>query len=222
MKEQELLELPIENIQRQIDVLNAKMDRILEELAYQREQRMAREDLEADLLRVGNDAYKAAMKELAEYSDTINGEELQQLVWNLARNLRNINKVILHMESGMAFLEDTSPILRQIIIDLTAKLDEWDRKGYFTFIRTSSDELSTILQTIDEQEVRAVGHKLSVVLENIRITDWSQFDKQKISLRSLFKELRSPEVKKAIAIIFLILKVVMHKTEANTNSTAGD
>ncbi len=222
MKDHELLELPVDSIQRQIDVLNTKMDRILEELEYQREKRVAREDLEADLLRVGNDAYKAAVNGLAEYSDVINGDELQQLVWNLARNLRNINKVVLQMESGMAFLEDTSPILRQIIIDLTAQLNEWDCKGYFTLLRSSSEELSAILQTVDEQEVHAAGKRLSIVLDNIRITDWSQFDKEEVSLRSLFKELRSPEVKRAIALIFLILKAVMRQPEAHANPASRD
>lgn len=220
MKDQELLELPVGDIQRQIDALDAKMDRVLEELEYQRRQRMAREDLEADLLRIGNDAFKTAMSGLAEYSDTINGEELQQLVWNLARNLRNINKVILQMESGMALLEDTSPVLRQIIIDLTARLDEWDRKGYFTFIRSGSEELSQIIQTIDEREMHATGRKLADILDKIRAADWSQVDRGEVTLRQLFKELRSPEVKRAIALIFLILKTIMRQPEANTDTAS--
>ncbi len=220
MKDQELLELPVDIIQRQIDVLNSKMDRILGELEYQRQQRMAREDLESDLLRVGNEMYKTAQKELAEYSETINEKEFRQLVWNLARNLKNINKVVLQMESGMAFLEDTTPIMRQIVIDLTARLDEWDRKGYFTFLRTSSEEISRILQTVDGQEIHTTAEKLSVMLDNMKNTDWSQLEQEKVSLRRLFKELRSPEVKKAIAVIFLILKAIMRQPEAD-NSTAS-
>jgi len=222
MKDQDLLELPVDVIQRQIDVLNAKMDRILEELEYQRHERLARLDLESDLLRVGNEMYKTAQKELAEYSETINEKELRQLIWNLARNLKNINKVVLQMESGMAFLDDTTPIMRQIVIDLTARLDEWDRKGYFTFLRTSSEEISRILQTVDECEIHTSASKLSVMIDNIRNTDWSQIEQEKMSLRRLFKELRSPEVKKAIAVIFLILKAAIHKPEVDNDTTSKD
>lgn len=218
MKDQELIERPVDMIQRQINVLNSKVDRILEELEYQRHERMAREDLQSDLLRVGNEVYKSAQKELEEYSETINEKELRQLVWNLARNLKNINKVILQMESGMAFLEDTTPIMRQIIIDLTARLDEWDRKGYFTFLRTSTEEITRILQTVDEQEIHNIADRLAVVLDNVRNTDWLQLDQEKMSLRRLFKQLRSPEVKKGIALIFLILAAMTRQSGADDDT----
>lgn len=222
MNDQELLELPVDELQRQVDVLNAKMDRVLEELEYERHQRMAREDLEADLMRVGNDVYKTAMSGLEEYADTVNGKELQQLVWNLARNLQSINKVVLQMESGMTFLEDSSPIIRQIIIDLTARLDEWDRRGYFTVLRSGSDELARVLRTVDDKEIHAAGRKLATVLENLRGTDWSQVDRKKTGFMHLFRELRTPEVKRGVALLLLVLKAVAGHKEFDEEITTQE
>lgn len=215
MNDQEILTPPVEHLEHQIEMLNSKMDRILEELEVQRQRHMAIEDLGSDLMRVGNDAYKAAMDGLEVYAETVNGKELQQLVWNLARNLQSINKVVLEMESGMMFLEDVSPIVRQIIIDMTARLDEWNRKGYFANMQTGYREMGRILESLDEREIHAAGEKLAGLFENLRSIDWSRVSSEKVGFMTLFQELKSPEVKKGLMLFLMVLKGMGKQPDLN-------
>lgn len=218
MSNQELMDHTTEErMQQQIDELNTKMDRILDELAWQRQQRMAYQDLQEDLIKIGNDAFKTAVERIDGYADVINSKEIQQLAWNLARNVRNMNKVVKQMESGMALLEDATPIIRQSIIDLTKRLNEWDQKGYFRILKALVEEVGNVAETMDEQEIHAAGNKLSHVLQTAREVDWSKEDKA--SLFSLFRELRSPEVKKSLSIMLLLLKTLGQQTPETTETS---
>jgi uncharacterized protein YjgD (DUF1641 family) len=60
------------------------------------------------------------------------------------------------------------------------------------------------------------------MLDNVRNTDWSQLDQEKISLRRLFSQLRSPEVKKGIALIFLILTAMMRQSGTDSGTASID
>lgn len=222
MNDHDLIEMPVEHIQRQIDTLNTKMDRILEALDDQRVRRMAIEDLEADLMRVGNDAYKVAMTGLEEYAETVNGKEVQQLVWNLARNLQSINKVVLQMESGMAFLDDVSPIVRQMAIDMTERLDEWDRKGYFSNLQAGYIEMGRILSSIDKEDIHVSGELMAGVIEHLKSMDWSRLNRGEVSYGMLFKELRSPEVKKGLALLLWLIRAIAAPRETNTRATEAN
>ena len=202
-------------VQQQIDALNAKMDRILEELAWQRQKRKAYEDLQDDLIKVGNDAMKSAMDQLERYSETINSEEISSLAWNLARNLQNLNKLVGQMESGMAFMEDAAPIMRQGIIDLTRHLDEWDRKGYFSTIQALTEEAGAIAQVLDKHQIHAAGKKLRQALEDVAAHAPDR--KDEASLLRLARELRTPEVKRSLSILLLILKDLGRQAEPNSN-----
>ena len=58
--------------QDQIDEINRKLDYIIEEIELQKSHRKEMEDLKDDLMRVGTDLYKSAIKELEEVHEQVN------------------------------------------------------------------------------------------------------------------------------------------------------
>ena len=61
-------------------------------------------------------------------------------------NVNNLNRTFDQLESTRDFLRDVSPLARESIIDLMARLDDFDRKGYFQFageLKRISDNIVT-------------------------------------------------------------------------------
>ena len=136
--------------QNQIDEINRKLDLILEEIELQKKHRREMEDLKDDLFRVGKDLYETAVVELEEVHDHIQTGDILHLGKKLLRNVNNLNKAFDQIESTRDFLQDVSPLVRESIIDLMNKMDEFDRKGYFQFIKEmqkAADNVVTIFFT---------------------------------------------------------------------------
>ena len=123
------------NIQLQIDAINNKLDFIIEEIEFQKRHRREIEDLKDDLTRVGNDLYKTAVIELEEVHDYFSSDDILHLGKKLLRNVNTISQVIEQMESIRDFFQDAAPLTRESFIDWMNKLDEFDKKGYFAFIK---------------------------------------------------------------------------------------
>lgn len=209
--------------QNQIDEINRKIDIILEEIELQKQHRRMMEDLKDDLYRVGKDFYETAIVELEEVHDELNTGDILHLGKKLLRNVNNLSKAFDQMESTRDFLRDVSPLVRESILDLMKKLDEFDRKGYFQFakelqraadnvvtsftpddVKHLSDNIVTILNTIKNLTQPDVLHAINnavSVYKNIDLTV-----DEKVSLFSLLKELNSHEARRGLAVGLKFLK----------------
>ncbi len=211
------------NIQTQIDNINRKLDIILEEIELQRRHRREIEDLKDDLMRVGTDLYKTAVDELEEMSDNFDSKDLVFLGKRLLRNVNTINKALEQLESIKDFMEDFAPLSRDGIIDLMKKLDEYDRKGYFAFIKEGGRIIDNIVTSFEPEDARALADNIVTILETVRnltqpemlhslnsaVNVYKNLDIEisgKVSFVSLLKELNTPEMKKGLAFAIQFLK----------------
>ncbi len=212
-----------QNIYKQIDEINRKLDTVLEEIELQRKHRREMEDLKHDLLRVGKDLYNAAVEELEEVHDSIQTGDIIYLGKKLLRNINNITKTFEMLENAKDFLDDFSPISRELVIDFMKKLDEFDRKGYFEFMRELGRAVDNIATSFTVEDVRHFADNVGTILNTVKnltqpdmlhtinnaVSVYKKLDievTEKVSIVSLIRELNTPEMKRGLAFAIKFLK----------------
>jgi len=207
--DKELYDVPVNEMQEQIDSINRKLDIVLEEIELQRRHRRAMEDLQDDLVRVGKGVYQSAVEELEQVHDYMDTSDVLFLGKLLLRNINNLTRLFQKLESTMDFFNDSAPITRELAIDLMNRLDEYERKGYFRFIRDLSEVLDKIVTTVEPDDMQKAGNNLVNVIETAKKSDLSVPDK--ISLISLLRELNSPEMKRAMAVTIRFVRNISNQ-----------
>ncbi len=224
------------NIQHQIDQINKKLDFILEEIELQKKQRQEAEDLKEDLLRVGKDLYLTALDELDQIHDYLSTKDILHFAKYMLRNVNTINKVVQQLESTKDFLTDAAPLFRESVIDFMVKLDEYDRKGYFEFLKESKGIIDNIVTSFSKEDVKALGDNIVTILNTIKnLTQPDMLQavnnalgvyknlnvpvEEKVSTLSLIKEMNSPEVRKGLVFALRFLKSLAEQSNGLTDNT---
>jgi uncharacterized protein YjgD (DUF1641 family) len=220
--------------QTQIDEINSKLDIILEEIELQKRHRREMEDLKEDLFRVGKDVYETAVTELEEVHDHIKTGDILHLGKKLLRNVNNLNRAFDQLESTRDFLRDVSPLVRESILDMMNKMDEFDRKGYFEFIKELQKAGDNVVTSFTPNDVKLLGDNIVTILNTIKnltqpdmlqainnaVAVYKNIDvkvDEKVSFFSLIKELNSPEVKRGFAVGLKFLKNLASLEENQKN-----
>ncbi|HNV96295.1 MAG TPA: DUF1641 domain-containing protein [Bacteroidales bacterium] len=184
-----------EIMQQQITELNQKVDLLLEYITEQRQKRQVWDDLADDLYRVGNDAFKTAVKEFDDRGVELDMDQVKLMIFSFLKNIETFNTLLTMLQSATDFVKDASPIVKEVIIDLTYEMDRLEKAGVF-------DSLKTILQNISNpQFLQTVAH-ITTVLNNTK-------PDEKLDNKSLFKimkEMRSPEVRRGLSYGLRIIK----------------
>jgi len=224
------------NIQEQIDQINKKLDIILEEIELQKKHRREVEDLKDDLMRVGKDLYNTAVEELDQIHDHLSTKDILHFGKYMLRNVNTISKVVQQLESTKDFLNDAAPLIREYILDFMVKLDEFDRRGYFEFIKESKNVVDKVVTSFSTEDVKALGDNIVTILntvKNLTQPDMLQalnnalavYKKlnievdEKVSLISLIKEMNSPEVRKGLVFALRYLKNLAEQPQNNKLTT---
>jgi len=220
------------NMQKQIDEMNKKLDIILEEIELQKRHRREMDDLKDDLTRVGKDLYLTAVDELEEVHDHISTGDMLYLGKKVLRNVNNIKKMIEQLESVTDFLHDASPLTREYILDFMKKMDEFDRKGYFEFMKESVKILDNIVTGFTVDDAKKLGDNIVLILNTVKnltqpdmlhsinnaVAVYKKLDievEKEVSVFRLLKELNDPELKRGIAFSIQFLKNIVKKPEEN-------
>ncbi|MBC8484762.1 MAG: DUF1641 domain-containing protein [Bacteroidetes bacterium] len=218
------------SMQKQIDEMNKKLDIILEEIELQKRHRREMDDLKDDLTRVGKDLYLTAVDELEEVHDHISTGDMLYLGKKVLRNVNNITKMIEQLESVTDFLHDASPLTREYILDFMKKMDEFDRKGYFEFMKESVKILDNIVTGFTVDDAKKLGDNIVLILNTVKnltqpdmlhsinnaVAVYKKLDievEKEVSVFRLLKELNDPELKRGIAFSIQFLKNIVKKPE---------
>ena len=218
----------------ELDKINRKLNIILEEIELQKKHRREMEDLKEDLFRVGKDVYETAVVELEEVHDHLNSGDILHLGKKLLRNVNNLNRTFDQLESTRDFLRDVSPLARESIIDLMARLDDFDRKGYFQFAGELKRISDNIVTNFTAEDVKLLGDNIVTILNTLKnltqpdmlqainnaVAVYKNIDVKvddKISLYSLLKDLNSPEVKRGLKVGLNFLKNLASLDEKREN-----
>lgn len=212
-----------QHLQNQIDTINRKLDTILEEIEHLRQRRREMDDLKEDLIRVGKDFYQTAVEELDDVHDYLSTGDILYLGKKVLRNVRTITQTFEQLESLRDFLQDATPLARESFIDFMNKLDEFDRKGYFTFAKELGNITDRIVTSFSADDIKNLGENIVTIIntvKNLTQPDMLQaannalavYQKMNIevqedvSLLKLLKELNTPEARRGMVYAINFLK----------------
>lgn len=215
--------MEVENINKRIDALDAKLDLVLAHIHEQKMNSEMMNDLASDFQIIGKDMYDSTVKELDQRQIELNPEELTDLGISFLRNIGNIRKVIEMLEMGMDLANDISPIANEAIIDFTKKLSEFEQKGYFEFVKEIVPIVDNIVQGFKPQDVKELANSIVSILNTLKqmtqpevlntmnnaVKVFSSIETENVpsySLWQTFRELNSPEMKKALGVGITFLK----------------
>jgi uncharacterized protein YjgD (DUF1641 family) len=153
----------------------------------------------------------------------------------MLRNVNNLTAAFEQWENLRGFLEDFAPVSRQLSLDLMRRLDEFDRKGYFDFVREAGSIADNVVTSFSPQDVRALAENIVTILGTIKnltqpdmlqalnnaVTVYKKLDitvKEDVSLFGLVREMNTPEVKRGMAFMLQFLKNLANTTESSQQS----
>jgi len=225
-----------QKFQQQIDSINQKLDIILEEIELQKRHRREMDELKDDLMRVGKDVYDTAVLELEQVHDSIQTGDMMHLGKKLLRNVNNITKTFEQMENVKDFLQDFSPVSRELFIDFMNKLDEFDRKGYFQFVKEFGKVMDNVVTSFSAEDVKNLAENAVTILHTVKnltqpemlnavnnaLNVYKNLDvdvQEKVTVFGLVKELNKPEVKKGLAFALKFLENLGKQDSKNSQLT---
>jgi len=189
-----------EHLQEQINELNRKLDRVLEYVEIQHRKREEWDDLVSDVSLVTKDAFNNTVQILDKAGIEIDPDSIQGLLIKLLRNLDTLNEMMEMMESVKDFFKDATPIFQQIGLDTVNKMNELDQKGYI-------DSFLDIMKNLTQPDNVAALQRISQALNDVKMDD----EKDDKSFWQLFKQLRSPEIRKSLSYSMRLLEEINKK-----------
>ncbi len=211
------------NIQDQINELNTKMDIILEEITEQRNSRIEKADLFADLSIVSKDVFAHTVTSLDKAGVELDGEALTALLIKVVRNIGTFNQMMDTLESVNDLIKDVSPIVNQVGLDAISKLAEFEQKGYLDFIKELMSISDNIVTHFSTEDVRGLADNVVSILEMVKSVTQPEMlsaitnaltvfksmeteDIQEYSMWKAMKAMRTPEMKRSIGFMITFMK----------------
>jgi len=185
-------------LHEKVDQLTAQVEILADHAEI--EQRRGREldELKADLIPIGNQLIKLTINELAEIGTEF---ELEDLIYLLKRVLRNTQLILTMMdrfEALMGIADEMELLGKQVFSTTIEGLDRLEREGFFAIARESWGVLEKIVAEIDPTDIRSIREDLGSP-----------------SSIALLRELNQPEVRKGMARLLQIVKLMGGNKQGN-------
>lgn len=217
-------------IQIQIDEINHKLDTLLEYVNQQRLKSIAVDDLISDISIVGKDVYDTAVIELDNHGIEIDPDDLKLLFVRLVKNIKNFRQMFEMIENISDLSKDALPIINEVILDFTGKLYDFEKKGYFEFFREMAKVIDKAITTISPEDIRKISDNMPLIIDTIKsITQPEVLDSinkavkvygkadinqvPEYSLWKVYKEMKTPEMKRSMGFVFTIIKNLAEKSK---------
>ena len=211
------------SIQPQIDEINQKLDLVLHYVNQQRLKSEAIEDLVTDVSIIGKDIFHDAVNELDNQNIELDIDEIKMLIFKLIKNAGNFVTVLSAFESLNDFLKDAGPVANEVLIDIIKKMHEFEKKGYFEFIKELMHVFDNIITNYSGEDVRLLSDNIVTIMDTIKnmtqpemlgamnnafniFKNLNPDDVEEYSILKALREMRTPEMKRGIGFIMLFLK----------------
>jgi uncharacterized protein YjgD (DUF1641 family) len=218
-------------IQEQINEINRKLDLIIDETSFQRENREVINDLVDDVAVIGKDAFRQMVTQLDDAGIELDSEALRCLLLRLIRNIRSLGMVMETLESFTDLAKDVTPIIKQIGLDSVQKFHELEQKGYFELLNQLGKTFDQILSKYRIEDIQKLSENLVPVIDTlstiadprilgkinaaaVALRDINTDEIEDYSVWRLMKQLNKPEVRKSLGFIMAFINNVS-KTNKN-------
>jgi uncharacterized protein YjgD (DUF1641 family) len=155
-----------EVLERKVDALGEQIAFLVDQAEVQAHRRQQWEDLSSDAMPLA----KAGMERLSTELDamTLDSEVMLDLVRRLAANVENLERLLVALESGLDLVGDAKGLASEAMAALTARLEELDRRGYFTFMEAGFGVVDRVITNFSEEDVNQLGDNVVLILETVK------------------------------------------------------
>jgi uncharacterized protein YjgD (DUF1641 family) len=192
MKETNISTVKVDN---KLEILNEKLDIILEELDLQKRRRAQVDDLMKDVTIIGKDLFETTVSRLDKAGIEVNGDDLEKLLLKIIRNVGTFNILLDSFESANDLIKDLSPVIRQAGLDLIKKLHDLEEKGYFIFINELLNILDRVVTHFKAEDLRMLADNIVIILETVKNLTQPDMLKSINNAMSIYKDLYTEEIK---------------------------
>lgn len=216
---------------------NGLMLEKLDYLTQQYEERLRRQDelneLKQDLVPIANHMIKLSIDELAEIGTDFQAEDLLFLIKRLLRDTHLLVGLLDRLESVVELADETSRIGQQVFNQAVYSLDRLEREGYFTFAQGGWRIVERIVNEFDEEDIDALGENIVTILTTVRNLTQPEImnmtnnalnaiqdepvSEGDISMWALLRDLNDPKVRKGMARLMNMLKVIADQPNISEN-----
>lgn len=211
------------SIQPQIDEINQKLDLVLHYVNQQRLKSETIEDLVTDVSIIGRDIFHDAVNELDNQNIELDIDEIKILIFKLIKNTGNFVAVLSAFESLNDFFKDAGPVANEVMIDVIKKMHEFEKKGYFEFIKELMNVFDNIITNYSGEDVRLLSDNIVTIMDTIKNMTQPEIlgamnnavniyknlnpdNVEEYSMWKAFREMRTPEMKRGIGFLMLFLR----------------
>jgi uncharacterized protein YjgD (DUF1641 family) len=141
----------------------------------------------------------------------------------LMRNTRNIEKMLDQMEAVSELTSEVMPLTEGMFLTLMSRLDEMERKGYFTFLQGGMEIMDTVVSNFTEEDVTQLGDNIVLILNTMKEMTQPEVMQllsstasvmreedipENVSMLYLMRQFNDPAVRKGLARTMNVLKTV--------------
>ncbi len=210
--------------------LTQKVDRLTEQIAFlaeearlEKRRRQEWDELKSDLTPIANDIFRLSTEQLNEVEQYVRLEDILRLAKRLARNTRNLEQMLDQVESLAELGRDMTPLSQDAFLTMMNRLDEMERKGYFTFLQGGMAILDNIVESFTEDDVRQLGENVVLILQTVKemtqpevmrmmqntaVVMREEEPNENVSMFSILRQLNDPAVKKGLSKTLTVLRAV--------------
>lgn len=215
--------------------LDAKIDRLADQVAYLTEQaqqaearRAVQSELLSDLSPIAAQAMNSVTRELA--TTNLDADQVMRLLRRLAESVETLDAALEQLQAAHGLVEDIMPLTGSAFMTLTDRLSDLERRGYFSFAREGLGVVDRVVTTYDEDDIRALGDNIVLILDTVKqmtqpevmtmlrrtVDSIEETDVESASFFRLARQMRDPEVKRGIARLLGMLRTM--GTDQATNN----
>lgn len=219
------------SIEEQLAAIQGQLAEISEDMATIRRTRDELQDLKEDLSHVIKDVFQSTVVELEEVSPFLQKGEWTDLWKRGLRNMGNFNELLIQMESMRDFVQDATPIGKEVFKDILKLLHELEQKGYFAYARELGRMTDNIASHFSVEDVRLLADNIVTILETVKsvtqpemlqatnnaLSVLKSFDPAKAEPYSIFRvirEINSPEMRRAWGVFYSFLMEISNQADA--------
>ena len=213
-------------------LLHQKIDYLTEQFEAQKQRQQELGELKNDLIPIANHIIKLSIDELAEIGQDFQLEDLLFLLKRLLRNTHSFSALLDRLESVTGLADDVNRVGKEAFNVSIETLDRFERDGYFAFLREAWHIFERIVTEFNEDDVRALGDNIVTILSTAR----NMTQPEVLSLAnnavdairsdpiseatpspfSLLRELSDPQVRKGLARMINLVKVLADQPQSES------
>jgi uncharacterized protein YjgD (DUF1641 family) len=206
-----------------VDALTAQVEFLAEEARLQKSRRQEWDELKGDLTPVASEVYRLTVQQLDEIEGYVQLEDIVRVLKRLMRNTRNIEQMLDQLESISELSSELTPLTEEMFLMLMSRLDEMERKGYFSFIQGGMQIMDTVVSNFTEDDVRQLGDNIVLILNTVKEMTQPEAMQllqstatvmmedevpEKVSMFYLMRQFNDPAVRRGLARTMNVLRTV--------------